>query len=194
MYDILNSVVFGFHGCDRRVGEKILAGGEHLKMSTNKYDWLGSGIYFWEENFDRADEYAHELSKRSKQSKINEPFVLGAIIDLKHCLNILQGDKVKLLAVGFKYVEHTCRTDGVAMPENKPTRDRDDTPLRYLDCAVIEGVHRINELNHRRPFDSVRGVFSEGRQPYPKAGFRDRDHIQICVRNTSCIRAYFRPF
>jgi len=48
-------ITLGFHGCDRKVGEKILAGPQkHLKVSTNPYDWLGSGAYFWENDPARA--------------------------------------------------------------------------------------------------------------------------------------------
>ncbi|HEV9036455.1 MAG TPA: hypothetical protein VGQ51_07545 [Puia sp.] len=43
------------------------------------------------------------------------------------------------------------------------------------------------------PFDSVRGVFVEGRELYPGAGFQDKNHIQICIRNPNCIRSFFLP-
>jgi hypothetical protein len=42
-------------------------------------------------------------------------------------------------------------------------------------------------------FDSVRGVFWEGRELYPNAGFREKDHIQICIRNPNCIKGFFYP-
>ena len=48
------ALVLGYHGCDREVGERILGGGGHLQPSENDYDWLGSGIYFWEDNPRRA--------------------------------------------------------------------------------------------------------------------------------------------
>ena len=43
------------------------------------------------------------------------------------------------------------------------------------------------------PFDSVRGVFWEGKELYKNAGFREKDHIQICIRNPNCIKGYFLP-
>lgn len=42
--------VLGFHGCDASVGEAVLSGKKWLEPSENRYDWLGSGIYFWEGN------------------------------------------------------------------------------------------------------------------------------------------------
>ena len=42
------------------------------------------------------------------------------------------------------------------------------------------------------PFDSVRGVFFEGENLYPNAGFKAKNHIQVCVRNPNCIKGFFR--
>jgi hypothetical protein len=49
MHELSSSFVLGYHGCDKKVGERVLAG-ERLKPSENEYDWLGHGIYFWEAN------------------------------------------------------------------------------------------------------------------------------------------------
>jgi hypothetical protein len=47
--------------------------------------------------------------------------------------------------------------------------------------------------NKESAYDSVKGVFWEGDELYPNAGFREKDHIQICVRNPNCIKGYFLP-
>ena len=47
IYTAHPSFILGFHGCDRSLGEAILAGKtQHLNRSENDYDWLGHGIYF----------------------------------------------------------------------------------------------------------------------------------------------------
>ena len=33
----------------------------------------------------------------------------------------------------------------------------------------------------------------EGEEIYPTAGFFNKNHIQICIRNTDCILGYFLP-
>jgi len=38
MYSISPSFVLGFHGCERDVGERVLAGEQTLLDSTNDYD------------------------------------------------------------------------------------------------------------------------------------------------------------
>ncbi len=84
--------VIGFHSCDKEVGLKVLNGNEDLIPSDNPWDWLGEGVYFWEQNPGRALEYAIESSTRKQFDKIpvKVPFVLGAIIELGNCLNLKQ--------------------------------------------------------------------------------------------------------
>lgn len=53
MHALSASFILGYHGCDEAVAEKVLAG-EDFKPSDNDYDWLGSGIYFWEANPQRG--------------------------------------------------------------------------------------------------------------------------------------------
>ena len=62
-----------------------------------------------------------------------------------------------------------------------------------LDCAVIETVHTIMGEAGEEIYDSVKGVFFEGAEIYPGAGFREKDHIQICIKNPNCIKGYFLP-
>lgn len=65
--------------------------------------------------------------------------------------------------------------------------------MRRLDCTVIEIAHPINEDAKKRSFDSVKGVFWEGDKLYPEAGFTEKNHIQICIRNPNCIKGFFLP-
>lgn len=65
--------------------------------------------------------------------------------------------------------------------------------LRNLDHAVIEFLHESRKIQKLPPFDTVRAAFWEGNDLYPNAGFKEKNHIQICVRNPNCIKGYFRP-
>jgi hypothetical protein len=65
------------------VGERLLQGSP-FKLSSNDYDWLGPGVYFWESNPLRGLEFAVESAKR-KGAKVKHPFVVGAAIDLSLC-------------------------------------------------------------------------------------------------------------
>jgi hypothetical protein len=89
MHDYQPFSIIGFHSCDRKVGLRVLNGKDELRPSKNSWDWLGSGIYFWEQNPVRALVYAMESAQRKQFNKIRikSPFVIGAIIDLGNCLN-----------------------------------------------------------------------------------------------------------
>ena len=194
MYEILPSFVLGFHGCDEAVAEQVFAGTTDLKVSTNDYDWLGHGIYFWENNPGRAMQYARQLMAHPVRSRatISKPAVIGAVIDLGVCMNLLDTDSLQLLEDSYRYLADALADSGQAMPANLTVGKASDLLLRKLDCAVIEWVHLSREQQKLSAFDSVRSVFIEGEPLYPNAGFHKHNHIQLCVRNPSCIKGYFR--
>ena len=78
MYTARTGLTLGFHGTDENIVNSVLTGESDLKPKNNTYDWLGNGIYFWDNSPSRALEWAIGLSKR-KGSKINKPAVIGAI-------------------------------------------------------------------------------------------------------------------
>ncbi len=43
-----------------------------------------------------------------------------------------------------------------------------------------------------QPYTTVRALFPEASELYPGAGFRDKTHIQICVREPQQILGVFR--
>ena len=61
LYSRRSNLIIGFHGCDESVVRKVVNGEENLIPSTNDYDWLGNGIYFWENNEARAFWEGHSL-------------------------------------------------------------------------------------------------------------------------------------
>lgn len=183
--------VLGFHGCDESVGEALLCGGKkHLKPSANKYDWLGSGVYFWEDSPQRAKEFAEERAAGGNNSKgdIQTPFVIGAIINLKRCLSLTDRKALEELSGAHHLFEGLLTKTGGVLPTNGAS-----LRARKLDCAVFETLHQYRKDESLPSYDTVRGLFFEGEPLYPDAGFRSKNHIQICVRDKGCILGYFRP-
>ena len=188
LYADLPNLIIGFHGCDEETFEKVIYKGEDLKPSANPYDWLGNGIYFWEQSLGRAWRWANDSIKFLKQTKgtIKNPAVIGAVINLGYCLNLLDNNCIDLLKNQYELFSIGMEIANVEMPVNKGYQ-------RNLDCAVIESLHNQRKSNGKVPFDSVRGVFIEGKEIYPSSGFMSNSHIQICVRNPNCIKGYFAP-
>lgn len=192
LYSKRPNLIIGFHGCDQSVVDKVLTGKDNLIASKNHYDWLGRGIYFWENNEERALDWAIQLSKR-ENSFVKNPAVIGAVIDLGFCLDLTDNHFLNELKVGYNEVVRLCKSANKPIPNNKPLHNSIDLLLRNLDYAVIETIHWLHKKQNNIPYDSVRGVFWEGQDIYPNAGFKEKNHIQICICNPNCIKGYFLP-
>ena len=188
MYTKLPNLILGFHGCDQSVCDDVLKNGDSLCESSNTYDWLGNGIYFWENGIERAYDWARN------NKKIKQPAVVGAVIDLGHCLNLTDYKSSEIIKAGYDLLKARMEIACLPMPINRNIKSNKDLLLRDLDCAVIQTIHEYNRSSKdEMDFDSVRGVFIEGGEIYESSGFREKTHIQVCVVNPNCIKGYFAP-
>ena len=187
-YSSNRHLYLGFHGCEKSLARELLTRRLDMEPSQNSYDWLGKGCYFWENDPLRAEEFAREIKK------CEEPFVVGAILDLGYCLDLTCRENVDLIKVTFESIVKELLEIGEVKPNKVPSGAiTDDLLLRFLDCAVIESLHKFNEDNGKEEYDSVRAGFWEGTELYETAGFREKNHIQICIRNPKCILGLFLP-
>lgn len=184
--------VLGYHGCDKAVGMAALTGASPLRPSEKAYDWLGSGIYFWENDPERALEWA---TQKAESGAYEEPFVVGAIIDLGNCLDLITRKYVPLIQTSYRMLKSQIQATGGKMPVNSDARGdkNSDKLVRKLDCAVINYVHQLAKEAALPAFDTVRGLFPEGDEIYDGARFHERTHTQIAVRNDACIKGFFLP-
>lgn len=201
MSRLTTSFVLGYHGCDQAVADRLL-GGETIKPSDRKFDWLGPGAYFWEADPHRALEFAEAKVERGEYAKAA---VIGAVIDLGNCLDMSNRENVKLFQAFHASFLAVQSRSGLAVPENEnsPRDPNEDRLLRYLDRAVFVHLHnsiataakaKKGAAQALKPFDTIRGVFTEGGPLYDGCGFHERTHVQIAVRNIEdCIIGLFRP-
>jgi hypothetical protein len=193
LYQNISGLVLGFHGCDKAVGEQILKNpNKHIASSDNAWDWLGGGIYFWENDPKRALEFAEMKQKYPGVSKtpIKNPFVIGAVIDLGLCCNLLDRTALAEVKKSYSLLSQVYSAGEVAMPKN----EGNEGVWRHLDCAVMENMHLLRKDANLPKYDTVRGLFWEGAELYPNSGMKSKNHVQIAVRSTARIRGYFRPF
>ena len=185
--------VFAFHGCDRRLRDAVLTGKKKLTASENTYDWLGSGIYFWEHGPMRALEWAVQQSKR-KPTHIREPAVLGAVIQLGDCFDLLDVEFTHILSEASQVLISDLAARGITLPANqRGTRADRDWLRRERDCFVLNRVLPAIEQDAGTTFLSVRGVFQEGTPAFAGAGIKLKSHIQLAVRDPRAIIGYFLP-
>jgi len=199
IYQRLPGLVLGFHGCEQDTAIKLLTREiKHLKPSANHYDWLGNGIYFWENDPLRAWEFAQDRHARfqpGERGHIKKPSVIGAVIDLGLCLNLTDRRALDEVRQAHELLRQATHASGKQLPVNMGK----DLGARNLDRAVIETVHVMRQHTQApdgtnlAPYDTVRSPFPEGSPLYDGAGFQSQTHIQIAVRNTDCIKGYFLP-
>ena len=179
MQRLATSFVLAYHGCDRELAERLVAG-EAFELSTNVYDWLGHGAYFWEADPVRGLEWARELQSRGK---VAEPAVVGVALDLGLCLDLMTRKSLLVLGSAYDALQKVAHAAGEPMPVNKDEYRRD------LDCSVINYLYR--EMAAPK-FQTVRAAFPEGGPLFPGSHVSTKTHIQIAVRDLSCIKGVFR--
>jgi hypothetical protein len=180
--------IIGYHGCSVEIADAILAG-KDFDQSENDYDWLGRGIYFWEFGPDRAREWAEEQAKR----KGFKPAVVGAVIQLGLCFDLLDTRYPDELKYALQLLSEDYGANGKQMPRN--VGKAPDLKLRRLDCAVLNfylgGLERL-EVSPIS-YQTVRGGFPEGEMAFEGSLIPRQTHIQVAVRDPACIVGTFRP-
>lgn len=146
----------------------------------------------WERGFtfgstgpDRALDWAEEQKERGR---IEQPAVVGAIIHLGRCFDLLDTRSTSYLSENFPVFEEVLKRAGQKLPANSPDPD---SLLRRRDCAMVNFA--LSALAEQHSYQTVRGVFQEGEFAYEGSSIRRKSHIQIAVRARSCILGYFIP-
>jgi hypothetical protein len=169
--------IIGYHGCTQAFAHDVLLGRTRIDQwqpSQNVWDWLGHGIYFWEHSPRRALRWA--------QDHYPEPAVLGAVIQLGRCFDLLDESVTALLAESFLKLADSFAQEGKPLPDNSGAGGK----LRKLDCLVINEC-LLDLAQQNAAYDTVRGAFLEGDPAYTGAGFCRETHIQIAIRNSACL-------
>lgn len=145
------------------------------------YDWLGEGVYFFESDPERSITFGQAIKRDPKLSRgeIQDPTVIGAVIELDQCLDLTTVFGRSLLIEAEKMLPAEAKL-------NKGTG-------RYRDCAAINTLFQLYSELKQTPFSSVRAAFQEGAPVYSSAVLHAEDHIQIAVRDLNCIKGVFVP-
>jgi len=183
-------IVLGYHGCNtpdsvefaRRLFDGTASVAE-WQPSDNPYDWLGRGIYFWEHAPERARRWAGE-----------DGSVIGAVIQLGRCFDLTDVRYTGLLRAAYDEVVDWHQNQGLELPKNEGR----DWKLRKLDSLVVNQLmdtmddESISGGEAFR-FQTVRCPFEEGEVAFPGSMLKTQTHVQISVRDPSCILGVFRP-
>lgn len=113
-------------------------GGSVFQPSRQDYDWLGAGIYFWENDPIRAYQWATELRR-----KIDLPSVVGAVVELGECLDLTTQSGIDAVKLAYDKFVLTAEKDGTPIPQNIDPAEEfaGDKIIRRLDCAVMNFLY-----------------------------------------------------
>ena len=165
-------IVVGYHGTSIRSAEAVMRSG--FRLSQNAYDWLGDGVYFFQDAPNRAWEWANNRHP-------GEPSVIGAELELVDCMDLLDTAWSSVLADAYNAYIGLLKETGQPPPEQSVGAHRLDREV--INYAI--GVLTQNGVE----ISCVRNAFSEGRPVYPGSALYDRTHVQISVRDVSkCVR------
>lgn len=176
------AIVVGFHACQREFADALVRGDVAIadwKPSANPYDWLGKGIYFWEQNKRPALEWA------AKQVK-GKAAVVQAEIELGECLDLADTVYLAQIRTTFERLLQVYSKRGESLPINRKSG------LRHLDRLVIDefvGFMERGGAGEILRFDTVSAPFEEGSPVFPGSFIRDQNHVQIAVRNNAMIKS-----
>ena len=98
MYSTRSNLTLGFHGCEKSEQKKLSSDPSYIKASKESFDWLGHGMYFWENNPERALLWAQQ---KKLAGTLKEPAIIGAVIDLGRCLDLLDSSSLLLLKTSY---------------------------------------------------------------------------------------------
>jgi len=189
----------GYHGCDVTVRDGLVSGRLKPTPSNNQYDWLGPGFYLFEGDEERALAFAEAAAtaplRRLTAKPIATPAVVGCVFSVQRCLDMTTKAGRLEFENAYLHFQATNFLSGQGVPMNVPVDPGDeDVLLRSLDRAVFQFIHS----NFRRAFgleyyQAVRGAFRQGPEIAPCSGFHRDSHIQIALRDISCVRGWFLP-
>jgi hypothetical protein len=145
-----------------------------FSMSQNPYDWLGDGVYFFQDAPHRAREWA-------TQRYGGDGVVIRSIIRLDDCIDLLDFQSNDLIVRAYQLFT-------VRMGLARRTLPRQTAGAHRLDRAVMN--YAVEMLSQDGvAVRVVRGVFAEGVPVFPGSAIMNRAHVQIAVRDASLIES-----
>jgi hypothetical protein len=176
-YHDYHRTIVAFHGTTAEIAGDLVDG-QPFRVSSNTDDWLGSGAYFWEYAPKQAWWWAREFKRYPR------PAVVGAMIRLGNCFDLLDPTNVRLLKTAHRGMLEKWAVSGSKVPRN-------GNQHKNLDCAVFNDLYRESEAGPK-PIDTARAVYvptESAKRIWERSWIYEEAHIQVNVRTQKNILA-----
>ena len=152
----------GFHGTNSESANSILSSNTFLD-SQDEEEWLGTGVYFFEDDVQQAVNYIYK-AKRVVNFKI-----IQADINTNKLLNLVDTKTYEQFESFAKKFQNRYKTR------------KDYSKRKLINAVILDAMYKLE------PYEVVRAVF-----PVPKTKYAPRTNIQpvqiqVCVRKHDCI-------
>jgi hypothetical protein len=181
--------VVGHHGTTAESAEK-LASRDFRPLSDRKPKWLGSGLYFFENNLGLADTYARAKARNER----SRPAIFWAEIDITDCLDVTIYEGQLRLRRAHAVLKARAEKSGIPLKTQAPFEMLDGEVrtgrvdewmggLNRLDHQVINEAIDLGRKQEGVTFDVVRGIFIESGPIYPTSFIFEAAYVALCVRD-----------
>ncbi|MDR3571702.1 MAG: hypothetical protein P4L81_05940 [Candidatus Pacebacteria bacterium] len=142
------------------------------------WDWLGTGVYFWVENYRMAELWGKKIERENVKNE--KSMILKCQIGLGECLNLADRGNVWPFS---KFCKQLSEIDEFAnfkknMPGGTGHPLEGESVYRHFDHRLIDeydsalGVH----------FDTILGVFENGKPIVDGSDIYRYNSVQLAVR------------
>lgn len=154
----------GYHGTSKEAATSIL-NSKCFKISNDDEEWLGEGVYFFEDDPIQAVDWCTKVNRFSEWS------VLKSDLEAEKVINMLD----RKTYTQFKELSKLVK--------GKYNTRKDRKPRKLINSVIFNMMYNIEK------YDMVRAAFQ-----IPSAECADRSNIlpmqiQLCVRNRECIKS-----
>ncbi len=164
----------GYHGTTLSAAQSIVTDG--FLPSNSPWEWLGHGIYFWQDAPNRAREWARDWHARKGYE--GPIAVVAARIDLHAFVDLLDQVDMDLVSAYARKFEIRMAQLG--------SRLKNKYPVHRLDCAIFNFL--TNVLSSRgRAVRGYRAACVEGKAITTDSPIYDRSHLQLAVIDQDAI-------
>lgn len=160
------SLVKAYHAGELAEIDCLIRQGFGIRHSSSQGNWLGDGVYFWENDPVRAEEW---------QIQRNKGAILECEIDTSFLLNLLVKNEYS--------TEFYGRAGQIA--NHLSLRNQKDAQKFDLDNQIFKAIQKSFQLD--KGLCGVRMAFYLGESITPDGNLYENQHIQICLWDLSAI-------
>lgn len=164
------SLVKAYHAGELDEIDTFIKHRSGIRHSSSQGNWLGVGVYFWENDPERAEEWQLRRNKGAiLECEIDTRFLLNLLVKSEHTIEFY--DRARQLA------ENLAKTPNL--------RNQRDAQKFDLDHQVFRATQQYFQRD--KGLVGLRRAFFLGESITPHGNLYENQHIQICLWDTSAI-------